>query len=552
MPNSGEFKWDAFLSHASEDKDSFVEPLAIELRKYGLKIWFDKFTLRVGSSLRESIDEGLAKSQFGIVVLSHDFFAKNWPQKELNALFSRQVNGRDVIFPIWHGLSKNDLLGYSPLLSDIVAVNSDQGIAAVARSLVEIIRPEAFQFEATRQDAQNAATRMRERLKKANPELDSRITFGPQGLDPLKTISIPTNSDVVVTGTQDGMRIEVFAPDKEAYSKNPLSFNLKMTTQAWEKLQTAHNEGRVVELGPDEVIGVASDVFETFNLGKDSGFSAVHKLIVAPPFDVMQRKLRAKLTFAFGGESEEFPYVEFRVIRPGAQEFEIQSFSPGLPLQISITLNLAGGLSEVKVSYSCAGYEIRQLHKTFRAIRLLSSGGVLEIFNLETDRRLGTLSSTQQTSIGSEAVLYSVVHDAYEVATALNETLIWPEDFTMEDCSHIQLLRELVSTGRVLIPVKKIILNLMPSTGVDLNAALGESALVRVDLDNPPEFATVFGKTLNLGPYSIVIGPRHCEIVVDEHDSRLRIVSIAPAEPVFFQIEKFCRGIAPSAGPSAS
>lgn len=95
MQASEEFEWDAFVCHASEDKESFVEPLVAELQKYGLKIWLDKFTLHVGSSLQESIDEGLAQSRFGIVVLSHAFFARNWPQKELNALFSRQVNGHE-------------------------------------------------------------------------------------------------------------------------------------------------------------------------------------------------------------------------------------------------------------------------------------------------------------------------------------------------------------------------------------------------------------------------------------------------------------------------
>ena len=97
-----------------------------ELQKYGLKIWFDKFTLRVGSSLRQSIDEGLAKSRFGIVALSHAFFAKNWPQKELNALFSRRVDGRELILPIWHELTKEDILRYSPLVSDLTPNAADR------------------------------------------------------------------------------------------------------------------------------------------------------------------------------------------------------------------------------------------------------------------------------------------------------------------------------------------------------------------------------------------------------------------------------------------
>src|SRR5271157_3953610 len=75
-------RWDAFISHATEDKAGFVDSLARVLRQKGLQIWYDEFTLRVGDSLRQSIDRGLASSRFGIVVLSKHFFAKNWPQEE--------------------------------------------------------------------------------------------------------------------------------------------------------------------------------------------------------------------------------------------------------------------------------------------------------------------------------------------------------------------------------------------------------------------------------------------------------------------------------------
>ena len=61
-------QWDVFISHASEDKDDFVRPLADHLQQSGLRVWFDEFTLTVGDSLRQSIDRdlpslGLASSE---------------------------------------------------------------------------------------------------------------------------------------------------------------------------------------------------------------------------------------------------------------------------------------------------------------------------------------------------------------------------------------------------------------------------------------------------------------------------------------------------------
>jgi hypothetical protein len=48
-----------FISHASEDKEDFVRPLAETLQQLGVKVWYDEFTLKVGDSLRRKIDSGL-------------------------------------------------------------------------------------------------------------------------------------------------------------------------------------------------------------------------------------------------------------------------------------------------------------------------------------------------------------------------------------------------------------------------------------------------------------------------------------------------------------
>jgi hypothetical protein len=114
----------AFISHASEDKEALVRPLAEALIKLGHKIWYDEFSLTVGDSLRRKIDRGLATSRFGIVILSASFLAKNWPQYEFDGLVAKEQEGQKVILPIWHRVSKNDVLAYSPTLADRVALNT--------------------------------------------------------------------------------------------------------------------------------------------------------------------------------------------------------------------------------------------------------------------------------------------------------------------------------------------------------------------------------------------------------------------------------------------
>lgn len=66
--------YDLFISHATEDKKDFVRPLVESLKKNNIEVWYDEISLNVGDSLRESIDKGLSKSRFGLVVLSPSFF----------------------------------------------------------------------------------------------------------------------------------------------------------------------------------------------------------------------------------------------------------------------------------------------------------------------------------------------------------------------------------------------------------------------------------------------------------------------------------------------
>jgi hypothetical protein len=135
-------KYDLFISHASEDKEMFVRPLANYLTGTGLNLWYDELSLRLGDSLRANIDLGLRDSRFGLVVLSHAFFAKKWPQEELNGLFAKEIIGDKTILPIWHGVSHRDVANYSPILADRVAVQSSQGLDKVVEAILKAIHPE--------------------------------------------------------------------------------------------------------------------------------------------------------------------------------------------------------------------------------------------------------------------------------------------------------------------------------------------------------------------------------------------------------------------------
>ncbi len=132
---------DVFISHASEDKDDIVRPLANALLSKGLDVWYDEFTLRIGDSLRQKIDRGLASSRVGLVVLSPAFISKGWTNYELDGIVTRAVSGEQILLPIWHNITKQQVIDYSSSLADKVArstaTHTVEEIAAEIAGLLE-------------------------------------------------------------------------------------------------------------------------------------------------------------------------------------------------------------------------------------------------------------------------------------------------------------------------------------------------------------------------------------------------------------------------------
>lgn len=134
--------FDVFLCHAGPDKDDFVRPLASALREGGLKVWYDEFELRVGDSLRRGIDKGIRAARFGLVILSGAFLkGRSWAEHELDGIVNAYIYNRQVLLPIWHGVTHSDVLEYSPSLADKVALSSDDmSVNEIAHEIISYIR----------------------------------------------------------------------------------------------------------------------------------------------------------------------------------------------------------------------------------------------------------------------------------------------------------------------------------------------------------------------------------------------------------------------------
>lgn len=146
-----QISFDIFISHASEDKVKLVRRLAQLLDEEQLSVWYDEHSLLPGDSLRKSIDMGLSRSRYGIVILSPAFFGKQWPEWELNGLVQLQNSSDSArIIPIWHNIDHEDVVRYSPPLADIVAIKSELGIGYVVEQILKVVRPQVTSLSRAR------------------------------------------------------------------------------------------------------------------------------------------------------------------------------------------------------------------------------------------------------------------------------------------------------------------------------------------------------------------------------------------------------------------
>jgi hypothetical protein len=172
--------FDVFISHATEDKP-YVEPLVSALEAAGIRVWFDKTTLEWGDDLRSSIDRGLANCRYGIVVFSKAFLGrKKWTEYELNSLFALEQSSNKVILPIWHGITRADLIQYGPAFADRLAkISSADSYGDIVESLLEMLGRSKSQ-----ESPSNGTLSSAPELSQARAKPDAHRTAGENTLRP--------------------------------------------------------------------------------------------------------------------------------------------------------------------------------------------------------------------------------------------------------------------------------------------------------------------------------------------------------------------------------
>lgn len=137
------YEWDVFLSHASEDKVSFVEGLVGELKEVGLKVWYDKEQLKGNKSLGQGLEQGFKQSKHMVAVITKDYLEKEWTIAELEAAQNADPSGREGrLMIILRKISYEELKLKKPFIANrLVFDAASMSGEVLANKINEAIRP---------------------------------------------------------------------------------------------------------------------------------------------------------------------------------------------------------------------------------------------------------------------------------------------------------------------------------------------------------------------------------------------------------------------------
>ncbi len=205
---------DVFLSHAFEDKDERIVPLARALDDFAISYWLDVVDIGWGDSIVAKLNEGLTASRYVLVFLTEHFLRKAWTNRELEAAYAAEVaSGEIIVLPIL-AAPQEDVFKVYPLLRPKKYLRADLGNERIA---AEVSRLLGREFKSAWMGHHPAAysgpvwIRVLKRESSRHEQHMIRLKWGPWRLD----LALPSDSDrsvVLVHGKgNDGLSVPILA-----------------------------------------------------------------------------------------------------------------------------------------------------------------------------------------------------------------------------------------------------------------------------------------------------------------------------------------------------
>lgn len=137
ISNKNEARYNFFISYASEEI-YIAQELMKQLQCLGARTWIDKEKIKIGDSIKQSIERGILNSEYAIIILSQNYINKYWTNTELNAFFELEADGYKRILPLIYNLSHEELKRQYILMSDkyYLSIN-EKNIEEIAKKIID-------------------------------------------------------------------------------------------------------------------------------------------------------------------------------------------------------------------------------------------------------------------------------------------------------------------------------------------------------------------------------------------------------------------------------
>lgn len=336
------------------------------------------------------------------------------------------------------------------------------------------------------------------RLEEADARFHYQIVYGPNvGQSIAET---PPEHPLLVASVLDGdKRVDVFARDIEAIKLDPPRVKFSVRGAGVEKFQEFIKTGKRQELNADEI----STPTSTFDFLLPEKQISGWKVTLMPSESLAKRVVPLRVTFSNGVERVSYECIRFRVASAGSEQIEIESVSP-LPFALAFELPTSPdreGLFRIQAQFQ--GADVRTVAKALRAFSLLRSGGTVEIYALEIEKPLGTLSVTFVS--GDEwKRLGDIMADAATVSDQYKTDLQFPNRITNKDLRSLAVLRAMMEGSD--LPFDGLNAKLVKSREHEtaISEAIGHKLHVVAQFPRLLPSPVLFGKAINTGPITLI------------------------------------------------
>ncbi|HEY4151501.1 MAG TPA: toll/interleukin-1 receptor domain-containing protein [Chitinophagaceae bacterium] len=136
------YKFDFFISYATEDAYEIIVPLAREMKKFSITYFLDLEQIHCGESLSDKLSFGITRSKYTLAIITQKSIKKPWVRAELHTVLHRQISsGQTKLLPVISGTSRqvSRILEIMPLLRDLHYIKWHNNPHEVAGELRKIL-----------------------------------------------------------------------------------------------------------------------------------------------------------------------------------------------------------------------------------------------------------------------------------------------------------------------------------------------------------------------------------------------------------------------------